>query len=101
MECVFKVVVLLISKTYGEQLRGVRRRLSVGVRTAISLQRENGGRESDLRCLPFGVFRYLDRWQIVLPAVFKSWRGLTLQKIWNRSLDQPWHHAVCRREGPG
>ncbi len=39
--------------------------------------------------------------QIVLPAVFKRQRGLTLQKIWHRSLDETWHHAARRRKGQG
>src|SRR6266478_2832146 len=46
--------VRLISRTYEQLLpwagHGFRRRVSVVVRTAISVQRENGGRESDLKC---------------------------------------------------
>ncbi len=61
MNCVFEVVVRLISKAYGQQLHpdenGFRRRLPVVVRTAISLQTEDGGRISDLKCLSFGVLR--------------------------------------------
>src|SRR5258708_17678385 len=53
-----------------------RRRLSVVVRTAISLQREDGGRKSDLKRLPFSVLpTFRPKVQIVSPAVVKRRRA--------------------------
>src|SRR5216684_3338228 len=75
-----------------------RRRLSVVVRTAISVQKKIGGRESDLKCLPTRCPSTLHgAGRSVLPAIFKSQRGLTLQEIWHCFVDETWHQAVATK----
>src|SRR6266850_961048 len=58
----------------------VRRRVSVGVRTAISLQRENDGRESDLMCLRLDSLWMLDSGARGVASNFKSPCALTIKK---------------------
>src|SRR5713226_6883514 len=79
----------------------LRRRVSVVVRTAIPVQRENGGRESDLTCLRLqrplvlvsGVRRVADS--------FRSPCALTIQEMLRCSVDDAWHNATRLRERPG